>query len=58
MRFMTKIASAVTRTAAWITAKSRWSIESIISLPMPGKPKMVSTTTAPLTMPAAWSPRR
>ena len=38
---MTKIASAVTAIAAWMIAKSRWMIESIISLPTPGKPNTV-----------------
>ena len=38
-----KIASAVTMIDARITEKSRCRIESIISLPTPGKPKIVST---------------
>jgi hypothetical protein len=38
------------------TVKSRCRMESIISLPTPGKPKIVSTTTAPFSIPAAWSP--
>ena len=42
--------------AARMTLKSRLRIESIISLPTPGKPKMVSTTTAPFKSAAAWSP--
>lgn len=42
--------------AASTTLKSRFRIESIISLPMPGKPKIVSTMTAPLRSAAAWSP--
>ncbi|MGZ2425846.1 hypothetical protein ACVIRM_004870 [Rhizobium laguerreae] len=40
-RFMMKIASAETMMTASTTAKSRSKMESIISLPMPGKPKTV-----------------
>ncbi len=54
--FSAKIVSAVSSTAAWSTAKSRWRIESIMSFPMPGQPKMVSTTTAPLIRPTDRSP--
>ena len=48
--------TAVSSTAACRTAKSRCRIASIISLPMPGQPKMASTTTAPLIRPTARSP--
>ena len=48
--------TAVSSTAACRTAKSRCRIASIISLPMPGQPKIASTTTAPLIRPTARSP--
>ncbi len=50
------IASAMTMIAASTTLKSRCRIASIISLPTPGKPKIVSATTAPFSSAAAWSP--
>ena len=54
--FMMKIATAVTMIEASTTVKSRCRMELIISLPTPGNPKIVSTTTAPFSIPAAWSP--
>src|SRR5690606_1870928 len=54
--FRMKMAVAVTRMVDCTTAKSRWMIESIISLPMPGQPNTDSTMTAPLTSPVARSP--
>jgi hypothetical protein len=50
---MRKMAKAVTRIAASTTLKSRCRMLSIISLPTPGKPKIVSMTTAPFRRLAA-----
>ena len=48
-----KITIAVTKMEAWTTAKSLCIIESIINLPIPGHPNIVSTITAPLAIAAA-----
>ena len=45
--FMMKISVAVTKIAAWMIAKSRWMMESIISLPIPALLATVSAMIVP-----------
>ena len=50
------MATATNSTADWTTAKSRWKMASISTLPRPRRPNTVSAMIEPLIMPTNRSP--